>query len=79
MSDQFATVSKSGQLIKQDWGKIFKGLGIALGGSALAYFSSEVIPLLQSLDLSGWEAIAVALASTLINALMKWFTETRYS
>jgi len=76
--EQFATVSKSGQLIKQDWSKIFKGLGIALGGSALAYFSSEIIPMLQGLDLTGSQAILVALASTLVNALMKWVSESRY-
>lgn len=80
MNDQqFATVSAPGQLIKQDWTKIFKGLGIAIGGSLLAYISSEIIPMLQGLDLSGAEAIIVAVASTIVNVLLKWVNETNYS
>lgn len=73
------TTSYSGELIKQDWGKIFKGFGIALGGSALAYISTNIIPMLQGLDLSGGEVIAVAVASTLVNAIMKWLSTTQYN
>lgn len=73
------TTSYSGQIIKQDWQKIGKGFLIALLGSAMAYISQEVLPMLQTLDLSGWELIAVTLSSTLVNAIIKWLSTTTYT
>lgn len=70
--------SVPGFLSRFDWRKIGKGFLIAMGGSVVAYVASEIIPLLEVMDLSPGEAVMVGLASTLINFLQKWLSDTRY-
>lgn len=54
-----------------DTKKIFVGLGVALAGAALTYFS-EII---TTIDFGSWTPIAVAAFSVLANIVRKWISE----
>lgn len=65
------TGSTNFSLAKSDLCKIGKGLGVALGGSGLAYLGTQV-DLLSTTDYA-W---AIPLASVLLNLVRKWVTDT---
>jgi len=56
---------------REQWLKIAKGLGLALGGAAIAYASTVVVPALQD---SGNPTLLIvaAVASALINVARKF-------
>lgn len=54
-----------------DWKKIFIGLGVALAGAALTYFS-EII---TTIDFGSWTPVVVAAFSVLANVVRKWISE----
>lgn len=56
---------------KSDLYKVGKGLGMAIGGSGLAYLGTQV-NLLSTTDYA-W---AIPLASVLLNMAHKWLTDT---
>ena len=56
-----------------DWLKIGKGLGIALGGSGLAYLGQASSEILQGVGLP----VLIPLASMLVNAGLKFLQDTR--
>lgn len=63
--------SKRFQLDAQDAKKIAVGLGVALAGAALTYFS-EVI---TQIDFGSWTPVVVAGFSVLANVVRKWISE----
>lgn len=69
--------SDIGALSRFDWKKIGKGFLIALAGTSLAYISQEIVPFLQSLELSPVMILVVSGFSALVNGLLKLFTDTR--
>lgn len=69
--------SKPGFLSHFDWHKILKGFLIALAGTSLAYLSTEVVPMLQALELSPAMILIVSGFSALVNTLLKLVTDTR--
>ena len=58
-------------MTKEQWLKIAKGAGIAVGGALLTYGSTVLIPSLQELNEPYLLAIA-AFLSTAINVARKW-------
>ena len=61
--------SKKYKLNKEDGIKIAKGFGIAIAGAALV-FLSDLIP---NVDWGQYTIVVVPIASTLVNAGLKWY------
>lgn len=57
-------------MTREQWIKIAKGAGIAIGGALLAYVADAVVPFLDDHPIYG-PAIA-GVASIFINAARKW-------
>ena len=71
-----STGTPAGKIGKADFDKIFTGLLVAVTGAAIVYFSTEVIPDLQS---SG-DIVKLGLAAllaVLVNVGRKFLTDTR--
>jgi hypothetical protein len=54
-----------------DRNKIIKGLLIAIGGAALTYFAEQ----LPMVDFGKYQLIVFPLASSLVNAGIKWLSD----
>ena len=66
-----------GSLGKEDIKKIGKGFMIAIIGAGALAAADEIIAISDQIDFGVWEAISVSIATTLVNAIRKWVTDTR--
>jgi hypothetical protein len=66
-----------GSLGVEDFKKIGKGFLIAIIGAGALAGADEIITLSDQIDFGVWEAISVSIATTLVNAIRKWVTDTR--
>jgi hypothetical protein len=55
--------------------KIARGAALAAAGAAVAYLATEVVPTLD--DSTAVGAVIAAVASTALNALRMWLSDTR--
>jgi hypothetical protein len=62
-------------LSQSDLLRIAKGAALAAAGAAVTFLTSEVLPQLDESTAVG--ALIAAAASTALNALRKWLTDTR--
>lgn len=60
-----------------DWKKILKGAGIAFGSSFLLLLANQLETISSQLDFGVYEAISIAVVSTLVNTIRKYVTDTR--
>ena len=63
------------KLGKDDAVKIAKGAAIAMAGALVVYLADVVMPSLMDSEFA--QTTLFVVASTIINALRKWFTDTR--
>jgi hypothetical protein len=61
------------QLKTMDYSKVGKGAAIAFGGAMIPFISD----FFNMIDWGGYDAIAGAVAATLINALRKWIMNNK--
>jgi hypothetical protein len=64
-------------LSKSDLLRIAKGAALAAAGAVATFLAAEVLPSLDNSTAIG--AVIAAIASTALNALRKWLTDTRAS
>jgi hypothetical protein len=69
------TGSSSFQLDRADLVKIAKGAMLAAAGAVVTYLATAVVPHLDDSTVTG--AMIAAVASTMLNALRTWLTDTR--
>ncbi|MDQ3330504.1 MAG: hypothetical protein M3552_07610 [Planctomycetota bacterium] len=69
------TCSTKFQLDKSDLMKIAKGAALAAAGAVVTFLATEVVPHLDESTATG--AVIAAVASTALNALRTWLTDTR--
>lgn len=62
-------------LSQTDLLRIAKGAALAAAGATVTYLAAEVLPSLD--DSTAVGAVIAAVASTALNALRKWLTDTR--
>ena len=53
--------------------KVIKGAGIAAAGAALTWLAQNI----SGMDFGPWTLVVVPIASTLVNAALKWLTNTQ--
>jgi hypothetical protein len=63
-------MAESGKMDKNDWIKIAKGAGIAVGGALVVYATD-----LMTSNPMNWTPVSVALASSLINLIKVWLQD----
>lgn len=64
-------------LSKSDLLRIAKGAALAAGGAVVTFLAAEVLPSLDDSTATG--ALIAAVASTVLNALRQWLSDTRRS
>lgn len=69
--------SKALEMSVDDWKKVLRGAGIAFGSSLLLLLANQIETISTQLDFGVYEAISVAVVSTLVNAIRKFVTDTR--
>lgn len=67
--------SQKFSLSKSDLLRVAKGAALAAGGAVVTYLAAEVLPTLD--DSTAVGAVIAAVASTALNALRQWLSDTR--
>lgn len=62
-------------LSQSDLFKIAKGAALAAAGAVVTFLATEIVPHLDDSTATG--ALIAAVASTALNALRKWLSDTR--
>ena len=70
-------VSSPYKLDKIDLKKIFTGFLLSLAAGFILVLADQIQFISDQIDFGVWEALSIAIVSTLVNALRKWATDNR--
>lgn len=76
-SPSVVTGSKAWEMGAEDWKKVLRGAGIAFGSSLLLLLANQIETISNQIDFGVYEAISIAVVSTLVNAIRKFVSDTR--